>query len=228
MKNVYYINLEAFSLEKFKKGLQSRELLPGRRILLEDIENRFQILSDMGIENLDQLLTFLKTKKKVEQATKETSIEEGYLTILRREAGSFLPTLLNLDKIIEPEHCEAITLLVNKNITNSKKLFEAAFLINPRKDLAKETGINYTDLTRWVQYCDLLRVNGVGPMFARMIYDAGITHIRKFKTVDTNQMLQNVKKVNEVKQYTTVGLRKEDFQYCLDYVNELDDVLEID
>jgi hypothetical protein len=64
MKNDYHINLEKYSLDKFKKDLEESKLIPSRKILKEDISNRFRVFKDNDIINLQDLVNVLKTPKK--------------------------------------------------------------------------------------------------------------------------------------------------------------------
>ena len=60
----YYLDLAAFTLEKLKNLLKTSRLLPSQQILRENIDQRFALLEQNGIENLQQLQTALKTKAK--------------------------------------------------------------------------------------------------------------------------------------------------------------------
>jgi replicative superfamily II helicase len=228
MKDIYYINLVNFSLDKFEKQLTTKDLLPGRRVLLEEIEERFEILRKAGISNLRQLLDQLKNKKKIENIAQETNIPAEYLTILRREAGSMLPTPVNLEKLVELENCHYVEALVESGIKNSKQFFESAYLITDRKKLSQKTAIPYEILAKWIRLCDLLRINGVGPVFAHMLYDAGIRSVRYFSETPKEQLLEQILIVNAEKSYTKVKLTIKDIDYCLDFVRELELVLEED
>ncbi|MCP4418518.1 MAG: DUF4332 domain-containing protein, partial [Chloroflexi bacterium] len=82
----YQIDLEKYSLQKFKKSLQTRNLIPSRASLKDELDARFSILENSGITNLKELVDALKTKAKVEQFSRETSVPIEYLTLLNREA----------------------------------------------------------------------------------------------------------------------------------------------
>lgn len=228
MKDSYHINFSTFSLNKFKNGLKSRDLLPSRKVLLDSIDTRFAALEKCNIENLEQLIKFLKGKKKIEKAAEQTGIDVNYLTILRREAASFLPTPVPLDKLIEPEYGNSLEALKNQGIKNSKQLFEAGCHIDSRKHLALKTRIPEALFLKWVELCDLLRINGVGPVFAHMLHESGIKSIKYFNKLSATELLEQVSRFNERKKFTSISLRPEDVDYCMDYVKELDDVLEID
>jgi hypothetical protein len=53
-------------LEEYEKILESKELLPGRKVLKESIHDKFNIIRSEGIKNLKELLEMLKTKKRME------------------------------------------------------------------------------------------------------------------------------------------------------------------
>ena len=98
MKAHYHIDLEKYSLQKFKHNLESRDMIPSRASLKEDLDDRFRVLENAGITNLKELVTALKTKPKIEEFYKETGLSIQYLTLLSREARSYLPNPVRLDK----------------------------------------------------------------------------------------------------------------------------------
>ena len=53
----YHIDSRKYTLQQLKMNLLSRELIPSRKVLKEDIERRFKILEKMGILNLQDLIT---------------------------------------------------------------------------------------------------------------------------------------------------------------------------
>ena len=69
----YSINLERFSLSRYKSVLLKQELLPSHKILLENIKENFNILEASGIENLQDLTKILSSKKKLEEFMSDIS-----------------------------------------------------------------------------------------------------------------------------------------------------------
>ena len=65
MKAHYHIDLEKISLLEFKNNLESRDMIPSRASLKEELDDRFEILEDAGVTNLKDLVTVLKTKSKI-------------------------------------------------------------------------------------------------------------------------------------------------------------------
>ena len=121
----YHIDSRKYTLQQLKMNLLSRELIPSRKVLKEDIERRFKILEKMGILNLQDLINALKNKKKMEIFSSSSGISVDYLTLLRREANSYFPNPVPLNKFpgVSPQD---LTRLKEKGIKNSRHLFEQA------------------------------------------------------------------------------------------------------
>ena len=96
MTENYFIDTDKFSIDKFRKILLTKEILPGRIILKEDLDERFDILKTKKIKTLSDLLETLKTKQKIDRFSKETGLTVEYLTILRREANSYMSVPVKL------------------------------------------------------------------------------------------------------------------------------------
>jgi hypothetical protein len=79
MKDNYNTSLSEISIEEYLKTLKNAELLIGRRILKENIDENFKILKTIGINNLEELLNSIKTDIKRENISKKTGINDNYL-----------------------------------------------------------------------------------------------------------------------------------------------------
>ncbi len=99
MSTKYHIDAGKFDLKKFRISLESRILIPSRMILKEDVRVRFQMLESVGLHNLEDLMSALKNKNKIANFSKKTGLPVEYLTILKREAGSFFPNPIQLRKL---------------------------------------------------------------------------------------------------------------------------------
>jgi len=188
MKAHYHIHLEKYSLQKFKHNLESRDMIPSRVSLKEDLDDRFRVLDNAGITNLKELVTALKTKPKVEEFSKETGLSIQYLTLLSREARSYLPNPVRLDKFSGVSSA-TIEKLEATGIKNSRHLFNAVQTKAEREELAQQVEIPIEHLDELFGLSDLSRVYGVGPVFARMIYDVGIQSVRKFVRYSANEFI---------------------------------------
>jgi hypothetical protein len=217
MKAQYHIDLAKYSLQKFKHNLESRDLIPSRVSLKDDLENRFRILENAGISNLKELVTALRTKPKINGFSKETGLSTQYLTLLSREARSYLPNPVRLDKF--PDISSAVfEKLAAVGIKNSRHLFDAAQTKAARAALSQQAGIPLETLNELFSLSDLSRVYGVGPIFSRMIYDVGIQSVHKFVEYSANEFIEI---------YETQTQKKADFgiheiEFSLILARELD------
>jgi replicative superfamily II helicase len=179
MSNSFQIDLGKYSLRKLKKSLQARELIPSRASLKDDLETRMQILEDAGIQNLKDLIDALKTKTKLYAFAKKARLPAEYLTLLNREAKSYLAKPVRLDKF--PDIPKAVTdSLAEVGIKNSKHLFIASWDESSVKALTEKADIPLAVLNELISLADLSRIYGVGPVFARIIYDVGIHSVAEF------------------------------------------------
>ena len=157
MKAHYHIDLEKYSLQQFKNNLESRDMIPSRASLKEDLDDRFRILKNAGITNLKELIAALKTKPKIEGFSKETGLSIPYLTLLSREARSYLPNPVRLDKF--PSVSSAtIDKLEAVGIKNSRHLFNVAQTKAEREELAQQAGIPIAFLDELFGLSDLSRI----------------------------------------------------------------------
>ncbi|MEZ4627926.1 MAG: hypothetical protein R2912_07535 [Eubacteriales bacterium] len=149
--------LEQISLADYQQLLQKQNLLPGRRMLHEQLELRFSALANVGLSSVAQLSAALATPKKLSALAEQTGISEEYLTLLRREIGSLTqkPVLLSDFPDCDKAHIQH---LADSGICISREYWE-----NPA-DRADAL----------FALCDLVRINGVGAVAARAFYEAGL------------------------------------------------------
>lgn len=221
MSDRYQLDLRKYSLQKFKKSLQSRDLIPSRKSLKDDLDARFRILENYGITNLEELTDALKTKPKVEQFSKETGLPIQYLTLLNREAKSYLSKPIRLDKFSGIQ-VKYLDLLGNVGIRNSRQLFVETRDKSKREQLSEETGIPNEVLHELIGLADLSRIYGVGPVFARMIYDVGIRSVKEFVKFTADDFIKIYEEQTQKKADFGVG----EIQFSLELAKELDTAAE--
>ncbi|THB74805.1 MAG: DUF4332 domain-containing protein [Gammaproteobacteria bacterium] len=175
----YHLNLEKYSIEKFKKNLKKRDMIPSRVVLKESIDQRFNIIASQGINNLKQLSNELKTKQKIESFSNDTGLSIEYLSILKREANSYLPSPVQLAKI-PGINTSIINCLEKIGIKNTKQLYDKVNSEKGLQQISNLTGISLDEFSELASLADLTRLYGVGPVFARIIYDVGITSVEIF------------------------------------------------
>jgi len=222
MGNSYHIDTEKYSLQRFKHNLETRNMIPSRVILKVDLDNRFNILKMNGITNLKELMERLKTKPKIESFSNETGLPIDYLTILNREAKSYLPNPVRLDKFagIPANYVNSLDRI---GIKNSRQLFYAAKAKDDRQSLAQQADIPIDILDELVSLSDLVRTYGVGPVFARLIYDVGIKSIKEFVEITAEEFIR----IYEEHEGKKADFGVSDIEFSLVIARELDIAVEL-
>jgi predicted flap endonuclease-1-like 5' DNA nuclease len=222
MGNQYHINLEKYSLQKFKHDLDSRDMIPSRVSLKDNLDERFKILDDYGITNLKELIDSMKTKTRIDRLSEETRLPKVYLALLKREANSYLPNPVRIDKFpgVPIEH---VTKLAAEGIKNSRQLFNRAKTKTDRERLSQEIEVPFATLNELVCLSDLVRAYGIGPVFARLLYDVGIISIREF----TQYAAEDIVRIYEEKEQKKADFGVNEIQFSLELAKELDIAVEV-
>lgn len=196
----YNLDLERLSVQEYKALLMQQNLLPGRRILWQDIDSNFALFESRNIKTVAQLKKSLSTPDKIAAFASESGISEDYLVILKREIGSLeqKPVLLSGFKGIDSS---LLAKLAGDGIVTSKEFWEQ----------------NHHTSDELFCLCDLVRINGVGPIAARAFYEAGYQSASDVAEADAGDMLEKVSAVNEAKHYYKAKLGSKDMQFCIDY-----------
>lgn len=220
MCETYHIPLDEVNIDEYKKILESKELLPGRKVLKENINETFLIIRSLGIDNLEELIEALKNKKKMENFAFKTGLSFNYLTILKREINSYQPKPVYLKNFpgFNQEYIEQLDLL---KIKTSKHLFLRIKNKNDMLKLSEKTNITCNDLLELFNLSDLVRINGVGPVFARMMLEIGVDGTFKMANSNSKILYNKLTKLNKEKNYTKAKFTMKDIQYCIDFAKKL-------
>ncbi|MCB5229223.1 MAG: DUF4332 domain-containing protein [Candidatus Cloacimonetes bacterium] len=196
----YNLDLERLSVQKYKDLLKQQNLLPGRRILWQDIDKNFAVFESKGIKSVADLKKSLSTPKRITAFATESGLSEEYLVILRREIGSLeqkpVP-LLEFPGI----NASLLEKLAESGLRTSKEYWDQ------KPDISDELFC----------LCDLVRINGVGPVAARAFYEAGYHSASEVAAADAEDMLEKVSAVNEAHHYYKAKLGIKDMQFCIDF-----------
>jgi hypothetical protein len=190
--------------------------------LKEELDERFYILENNGITNMKELIVRLKTRPGIELFSKETGISVEYLTLLNREAKSYLPNPIRLDKF-PGLPASYVDRLESEGISNSRHLFNEAKGKNEREKLSEKTEIPIEIMDELVCLSDLARAYGVGPVFARIIFDVGIKTINEF----IQHTAEEIIRIYEEKEGRKADFGISEIQFSLDLTKYLDILVEI-
>lgn len=220
MSDLYSISLGEISLDEYESTLDNAHLLPGRMILKTNLKVNFSLLRAQGINNLKDLSENIKTDVKRKKLSKLTNVDDNYLTILRREINGFIPKPIDLSAF--PEIDKTVLLKLAKlGIQTSKTLYEKTITKDDRQKLANCAGVTYDSILILTKLSDLGRVNGVGPVFSKMIYETGCDTVRKFAKANANVLFKKLLEINSVKDYTKAKFTVKDIGFCIDFAGKL-------
>lgn len=226
MSDPYHLDLTQFSLAHFRQILETREVLPGRKVLKEQLPERFAQLEQLGLTNLHELLAALKTPPRLAQIAAATGLPVDYLTILRREANSYLPKPFNLAEIPEVDPT-AVERLAGLGLKNTQQLFARVHTPAGRLELAQAADLPLAAVVELAGLADLARISGVGPVFARLFYAAGVRSLADLEASQPEPLFARLHAINAAKQYTKIMATLKDVVYCIDFARILPKVLEL-
>jgi len=196
----YSLDLKQITVTDYELLLKNQNLLPGRRILLEEIDTRFEAIRRAGVDTADRLKKELSTPQKLSAFADKSGIPEAYLVILKRELGSLEQKPVPLSSFPDMD-AALLAKLEERGILNSKDYLERAAGESAELDAL----------------CDLVRINGVGAVAARAFYEAGYCSAADVAHAQAGTMLARVSAVNEQKKYYNAKLGVKDMQFCIDF-----------
>ena len=212
----YTLDPDWISLDHFLQLTRNRRMLPSRILLHQQMDSRFATLQSSGISSLGDLLRRLGTLSELKVFSDESGLSVDYLVLLKREAGSYLarPFPLSAFPGIPFEYSEV---LKSKGLMNTRDFFEGVQNTEQQEMVSKETGIPVARLIELYALCDLSRITGVGGVFARVVYEAGIRSSQKFALTDAPEHYRHYRAVIDKYGYAAGHFSEEDICYCIDY-----------
>ena len=212
----YTLDPDLIGLEQFKQLTRDRKMLPSRQELHQEMDPRFAALRKAGIKTLGDLLRSLGSKSKQELISAQTGLSMDYLLLLKREAGSYLarPFPLSAFPGIPFEYTEV---LKSRSLVSTRDFFERVQTEGQKASVSKDTGIPQARLKELHSLCDLSRITGVGGLFARVVYEAGIRSCRDFAETHAPEHYRFYMDIIEKNGYAAGHFSEEDIRYCIEY-----------
>ena len=90
-------------------------------------------------------------------------------------------------------------MLKQEGIVTVEKLLETGCSKQGRKNLAEKTSINEKTILKWVNMCDLFRVNGVAGQFAELLKGSGVDTVKELRTRNAENLAAKMSEVNDEK-----------------------------
>jgi len=214
MDDSFHIELGNFPLDQYKETLKRSELIPSRRILQENTDERFSRLQAAGIDNLEQLLAAMRNPGKIAELGEKTGLSPEYLTILRREVNSLIPKPKYLREFPGVAR-SLVERLAGGNINNTRQLLALAGTRQQRSALAGQAHVEEEELLELVKLADLSRVYGVGPVFARLLLDSGIDSVAAIAGADPRHLFDALAEAYLAAGNSRVDFQEKDIAFCI-------------
>ncbi|MEN8120212.1 MAG: DUF4332 domain-containing protein [Bacteroidota bacterium] len=211
----YYIDLKSISIVQYKEILKASDLLPSRLILKDNIENYFDQIKNQGVQNVDELLNLLKTKKKLQDFAVKSNLPENYLTILIREIKSYRQKPTKIKDFLGISD-DTILKLEKSGIKNTLQLFEEILTSISRKEFAKETGIDKDEILKIAKLADLSRIRWVNHTFAFVLLEANYDTAEKVAKADYKELYETIKQLNEERKLYKAHIGLHDMKRCVE------------
>ncbi len=218
---MYSTSLEKISLDEFQQLLTTIDLLPSRKVLLNGLSDLVANLKRKGIDNLEDLHKLLKNKKGYPQLAEELGVSTEYLTVLNREINSYVSKPISLSKLDVFSDSE-LKQLEKAGLKSTRDLYERGLTQSERKSLSEQLSISQEQIIAALELSDLLRINGVGPVYAKILKEMGINNASAFLEIDSQDAVEQYKRINEEKNYSKVNLGIKDIEYVKRFCEKLD------
>jgi hypothetical protein len=204
----YYIDAEKVSLEDVQKRIKETDLIPSRRFLLEDIDEKFLKLQANGSLTLADLRKDLKHQKNIPALSKRTGIDTEYLTVLRRETESYFPKTCALGAFDWLGKKDLDT-LERKGLKNTLLLYEALDTPKKREEIVTALGLDKNFIDSLFSLVDLTRIQWTSAIVARMLVAAGYKTVKSVSTANPVELCNELDRVNKEHKYFKgkIGLR---------------------
>jgi hypothetical protein len=218
---MYSTDFERISLDEFQEILWSVDLLPSRKILLDGLSTLIEKLKKRDIDHLGELQKLLKNKKRYPGLAGELTVSVEYLTVLNREINSYVTRPVPLTKLDAFTDAELERLEV-AGLKSTRDLYERGLTPFDREALSEQLSIPQDKIVAALELSDLLRINGVGPVYAKILKEMGIKNAALFLEIDPQETVEAYRRINAEKHYSKVNLGIKDVEYVKRFCQKLD------
>lgn len=215
----YYPDLAGVPLGEFFETFRPGNIAPGRVILLERRGERREALESAGIVTVADLISTLSTEKRLSEVAATTGLEEGYLTILRRQARSFLPSPVALNRFASIDEA-SVARFRDAGLRNSRHVYDAVE-VQGVEGIARNLDVGVSSVERIVSLSNLVRVPGIGPVFAEMFLEIGVDSLAKLAKSDPHDLYNRLEDLARKSGYNGPRATEWDIGFCAGYAGKL-------
>lgn len=216
----YYIDIENISIDKYRDIIKSTDLLPGRMILKDNIDTNFNLIKNQSINSVGELLKVLKDKKKINEFSVNSGLDENYLTILIREIKSYRQKPNKISDF--PNIPDDVTLkLENTGINNTLQLFDKILSPKRRLEISKQIEVSENEILKLAKLTDLSRIRWVNHTFAFVLFEVGYDTVEKVANADYYALYEAVKQLNNERKIFKGHIGVHDMKLCVDAAKDI-------
>lgn len=92
--------------------------------------------------------------------------------------------------------------LEGAGIVLTDDLLKACGTPQGRRQVAEATGLNETQLLKWANLADLMRISGIGKQFSELLEASGVDTVKELKHRKPENLATRMKQVNDEKRLT--------------------------
>jgi predicted flap endonuclease-1-like 5' DNA nuclease len=92
--------------------------------------------------------------------------------------------------------------LAAANITSTDDLLSLCCTPKGRKEVAEKTALTESQLLKWSNMADLMRISGIGPEYAELLEAAGVDTVKELKNRNSDNLAAAMQEINEKKKLT--------------------------
>ena len=109
--------------------------------------------------------------------------------------------IVDVPDVIPVEHHAA---LASAGVTTTEVLYLKGVTQKGRKALAQKTGIERTVIRSWIQFLDVMQINGIGPKMVRLLNASGVHELRDLQKERAGPLRLRMKAANRGFRYSRV------------------------
>lgn len=107
-------------------------------------------------------------------------------------------------------------------IKTTDDLLEACGSRKGRDDMAEQTGFSASQLLKWANLADLMRISGVGEEYSELLEAAGVDTVKELAARNAENLAAKMKEVNETKKLTRAVPAASQVQKWVDQAKAMD------
>ena len=111
--------------------------------------------------------------------------------------------------------------LETAKITTTDQLLEFCCEPKGRKKVAEDTGIGESQLLRWSNMADMMRISGVGPQFAELLEASGVDTVKELQHRNAENLAAKMAEINAEKNLAKSSPADSIVQRWIDQAKEL-------